>query len=73
MGEGSREGKVRRGNEGKEEEGGGRTWKEGDGGERMENEGEGQGIMKKDRELQRTGKDRKGEGTRGRREREGEG
>ena len=48
MGEGSREGKVRRGNEGKEEEGGGRTWKEGDGGERMENEGEGQGIMKKD-------------------------
>ena len=31
MGEGSREGKVRRGNEGKEEEGGGRTWKEGDG------------------------------------------
>lgn len=60
----------------------GRTWKEGDGGERMENEGEGQGIMKKDRELQRTGKDRKGgergqggegEGTGGRREREGEG
>lgn len=53
----------------------GRTWKEGDGGERMENEGEGQGNMKKDRELQRTGKDRKGgargqggkgEGTRGR-------
>lgn len=41
MGEGSREGKVRRGNEGKKEEGGGRTWKEGDGGERMENEGEG--------------------------------
>lgn len=60
----------------------GRTWKEGDGGERMENEGEGQGNMKKYRELQRTGKDRKGgargqggkgEGTRGRREREGEG
>ena len=50
----------------------GRTWKEGDGGERMENKGEGQGNMKKDRELQRTGKDRKGEGERGKeKDREG--